>query len=143
MEGTPKRATCFCGAVEVEVSGPAVSQGYCHCGSCRAFTAQPFIAYAIWPAPNVSVTRGDASLAAAPRNDMTTHRFCKDCGGHVMNELNGGAVVDVYPMIIEGHRFEPQAHMCYAERVIDFRDGLPKYRDMTERSGGSGQLIPE
>lgn len=27
--------TCFCGAVEIEVSGEPVAMGYCHCASCR------------------------------------------------------------------------------------------------------------
>jgi len=27
---------CFCGAVEVEVTGQPEAMGYCHCGSCRS-----------------------------------------------------------------------------------------------------------
>ena len=32
---------CFCGAVEVEVSGQPEAMGYCHCRSCRSWSASP------------------------------------------------------------------------------------------------------
>ena len=31
--------SCFCGAVEFTVTGAPVSMGYCHCNSCRHWSA--------------------------------------------------------------------------------------------------------
>ena len=33
------KGECFCGAVHVEVSGEPEVMGYCHCQSCRSWSA--------------------------------------------------------------------------------------------------------
>jgi hypothetical protein len=33
--------SCFCGAVQFTVTGAPVSMGYCHCNSCRHWSAAP------------------------------------------------------------------------------------------------------
>jgi hypothetical protein len=35
------KGRCFCGAVEFTVSGEPVAMGYCHCESCRHWSAGP------------------------------------------------------------------------------------------------------
>lgn len=138
-----RSASCFCGAVELSLEGEPVVQGYCHCDSCRRWTAQPFIAYSLWPTPHVHVTKGEDVLGAAPRNDNITNRFCTRCGGNVMSESSFAGLTDVFPAIITGFAFEPSGHVNYAERMVDVRDGLPKFKDMPEPAGGSGEMIPE
>lgn len=32
---------CFCGSVKIEVSGEPHAMGYCHCASCRSWSAAP------------------------------------------------------------------------------------------------------
>ncbi len=34
---------CFCGAVEVEATGAPEAMGYCHCNSCRSWSASPHV----------------------------------------------------------------------------------------------------
>lgn len=138
-----RTASCFCGAVQIELDGEPVVQGYCHCTSCRAWTAQPFMAYSLWPTPSVTVTQGAALLGAAKRNENITNRFCTRCGGNVMSESSQAGLTDVFPAIIKEFEFEPGAHVNYGERMIDMQDGLPKFRDMPKQSGGSGELIAE
>ncbi len=75
--------TCFCGAVEVEVSGAPEAMGYCHCASCRSWSAGPVNAFTLWKPENVRVTRGAEHRAL--RQDRTSDRqFCTRCGGHLM-----------------------------------------------------------
>ena len=50
--------TCFCGAVEVEVTGAPEAMGYCHCSSCRSWSAAPVNAFTLWKPENVKVTKG-------------------------------------------------------------------------------------
>jgi hypothetical protein len=50
---------------------------------------------------------------------------------------------DIFAGVLEAFDFQPTKHLNYAERVIRLPDGLPKYRDMPEHSGGSGVLIAE
>jgi hypothetical protein len=42
---------CFCGAVELTVTGEPVAMGYCHCNSCREWSAGPVNAFSLWPWP--------------------------------------------------------------------------------------------
>src|SRR3954466_7306513 len=49
---------CFCGAVEVEVEGAPEAMGYCHCSSCRSWSAAPVNAFTLWKQENVRITKG-------------------------------------------------------------------------------------
>jgi hypothetical protein len=37
--------SCFCGAVQFTVTGEPASMGYCHCTSCRHWSASPVNAF--------------------------------------------------------------------------------------------------
>ena len=50
--------TCFCGAVGIEVTGTPEAMGYCHCESCRAWSAGPVNTFTLWKPENVRVTKG-------------------------------------------------------------------------------------
>ena len=39
---------CFCGEVQFTVTGEPVAMGYCHCESCRAWSAGPINAFSLW-----------------------------------------------------------------------------------------------
>ena len=62
--------SCFCGAVKIEGTGAPVGMGYCHCVSCRSWSAGPVNAFTLWPEANVTVTRGAASIG----QDLKTER---------------------------------------------------------------------
>ncbi|MDF3075582.1 MAG: hypothetical protein K0S54_3249 [Alphaproteobacteria bacterium] len=47
---------CFCGAVTVEVTGKPEAMGYCHCASCRSWSAGPVNAFTLWQPQNVKIT---------------------------------------------------------------------------------------
>ena len=49
---------CFCGAVELEATGAPEAMGYCHCVSCRSWSAGPVNAFTLWKPENVKVTKG-------------------------------------------------------------------------------------
>ena len=55
--------TCFCGAVAVEVTGAPEAMGYCHCRSCRSWSAGPVNAFTLWKPENVKVTHGAENVA--------------------------------------------------------------------------------
>ena len=39
MSNKVHKARCFCGEVEIEVTGEPAAMGYCHCASCRQWSA--------------------------------------------------------------------------------------------------------
>ena len=61
MSGTHK-GQCFCGAVEIEVSGEPAGMGYCHCESCRHWSAGPVNAFTLWDPDKVRVVKGEEHL---------------------------------------------------------------------------------
>jgi hypothetical protein len=134
---------CFCGSVEVEVSGQPEAMGYCHCDSCRSWSASPVNAFSLWKPENVRVTKGAENLGTYAKTDASHRQFCRSCGGHVMTEHPTFGMVDVFAATIPDFPFAPTLHVNYGEKVLAIRDGLPKFKDFPESFGGSGELVAE
>ncbi|MER8433596.1 GFA family protein [Mesorhizobium caraganae] len=140
---TVHRGGCFCGAVEIEVHGTAEAMGYCHCSSCRSWSASPVNAFTLWKPGNVKVTKGAEFLSGFEKTEMSDRQFCTKCGGHLMTAHPPLGLVDVYAATIPGVKFTPGLHVNYAETVLPMKDGLPKLRDFPADLGGSGIAVPE
>src|SRR6266849_4408739 len=134
---------CFCGAVEIETKGAPEAMGYCHCSSCRSWSASPVNAFTLWKPENVRVTKGEEFLAKFMKTEASNRRYCKRCGGHLMNEHPQLGLVDVYAATIPTLKFSPGVHVNYAETVLPMKDGLPKLKDFPAELGGSGIAVPE
>ena len=52
-------------------------------------------------------------------------------------------LIDVYAAVIPELEFKPVMHVFYEETVLPIKDGLPKFKDLPEQAGGSGELLPE
>jgi len=135
--------SCFCGAVELEVTGAPEAMGYCHCASCRSWSAGPVNAFTLWKPENVTVTKGAESIGHFAKNPTSDRRFCTKCGGHLMTDHPTFGLVDVYAATIPGVVFAPGVHVNYSETVLPMHDGLPKLRDFPKELGGSGESVPE
>ncbi|GAN77337.1 GFA family protein [Acidisphaera rubrifaciens] len=142
MAGTYKGA-CFCGAVEIEVTGAPVAMGYCHCESCRSWSASPLNAFSLWSPDALKVTRGAENIGEYHKTEMSHRQFCKTCGGHLFTQHPPLNMVDVYAATIPTLKFEPAVHVFYSEKVLPVRDGLPKMKDFPSEFGGSGETLPE
>ena len=134
---------CFCGAVEVEVEGSPEAMGYCHCNSCRSWSAGPVNAFTLWTPDAVRITAGEERVATFSKTAFSQRQYCTRCGGHLMNRHPTIGLVDVYAAIIPTLTFTPGVHVNYAETVLPMRDGLPKLKDFPAELGGSGQMMPE
>ena len=115
--------------------------GYCHCSSCREWSASPLNAFTLWPPSAVTVTRGGDQLASYAKTDRSIRKWCKSCGGHVFTEHPGFGLIDVYAATLRNFPFEAMLHVNYAETVLPSDDGLPKQHDLPAEMGGSGVLI--
>ena len=134
---------CFCGAVQLEVSGEPAAMGYCHCASCRSWSAAPVNAFSLWPPDAVKVTAGAAQIVTFQMTPKSRRQSCSRCGGHLMTDHPTFGLVDVYAATLPSLRFVPGVHVNYAETVLPMRDGLPKFRDFPEKLGGSGVAVAE
>jgi hypothetical protein len=142
-DATTHHGQCFCGAVHIEVTGKPAAMGYCHCSSCRSWSASPVNAFTLWPPQAVKVTQGAQNLASFAKTPSSERQYCTKCGGHLMTNHPGFGLVDVYAATIPTVEFAPGVHVNYGETVLRMRDGLPKLRDFPAELGGSGETLPE
>lgn len=137
--------TCFCGAVQIEAAGVPQDMGYCHCASCRSWSASPVHASTIWPAASITVTRGAEHVGTFHKTpDSISHRqFCRICGGHLMIAHPSLELFDVMAATLPSLAFVPSVHINYAETVLPMADGLPKFRDFPAEWGGTGEMVED
>ena len=132
--------SCFCGNVQVQVSGEPVAMGYCHCTSCRHWSAGPINAFTLWKPEAVRVIKGEQDLGSYSKTPQSIRRWCKQCGGHVMTEHPTMSLTDVYAAVIPELEFTPGVHVHYQETVLRMTDPLTKLMDLPAEMGGSGRI---
>ena len=135
--------SCFCGAVQLEVTGAPEAMGYCHCRSCRSWSAAPVNAFSLWKPSAVRITAGAEHVTTFQKTKMSHRQYCRKCGGHLMSNHPPLGLVDVYAATIPTLDFAPGVHVNYAETVLPMKDGLPKLKDFPAEFGGSGQMVAE
>src|ERR1700741_2303047 len=94
------KGSCFCGAVEIEVTGEPAGMGYCHCASCRSWSAGPVNAFTLWPPTAAKGTQGADQIGTFAKTPASERKFCKKCGGHIMTNHPTFGLVDVYAATI-------------------------------------------
>ncbi|MFT3914452.1 MAG: GFA family protein [Anaeromyxobacteraceae bacterium] len=143
MDQVKHRGRCFCGGVEIEVTGAPEAMGYCHCASCREWSAAPVNAFTLWKPGAVEVVRGGDQIATFRKSDRSHRRWCTRCGGHLLTDHPAWGLVDVYAAMLPSVRFTPGVHVNYQETVMPMRDGLPKLKDFPRELGGTGEAVAE
>ena len=141
---------CFCSEVEFTLSGEPEAMAYCHCDSCRHWSAGPVSAFTLWKPDTMLITHGKDNIAGFDKNPGTqdetvnSHRkWCKICGGHVFTDHPGMGVIDVPSAVISSFDFKPAFHVHYQETVHPMKDGLPKFKDLPAEAGGTGGTMME
>lgn len=137
------QGSCFCGAVQIEAQGEPEAMGYCHCDSCRSWSAGPVNAFTLWKPQTVRVVAGAEHLASFSKTPFSERQYCTKCGGHLMTNHPPIGLLDVYAATLPALKFAPGVHVNYAQTVLPMRDGLPKLKDFPAELGGSGEMLPE
>ena len=143
MSGHMYKGKCFCGAVELAVTGEPAGMGYCHCDSCRSWSAAPVTAFTLWKPEAVKVTNGVEHIGTFNKTPRTYRKWCKLCGGHLYADHPGFGLVDVYAATIPDLPFKPAVHVNYQDTKLRMKDGLPKLKDFPKEIGGSGETMAE
>ena len=134
---------CFCGAVEILVTGDALGAGYCHCESCRSWSGGPVNAFTLWKTEAVQVTKGEENVAVYNKTEKSYRKWCKQCGGHLMTGHPQWDLIDVFAATIPDFPFQAGVHVNYAMTVLPMKDGLPKFKDFPADLGGTGEMAEE
>jgi hypothetical protein len=136
---TPRhRARCYCGAVEFEICADPVDAKICHCPQCQALHGAPFQWAVIFHKTDVRFVRGVDRLFFYNAETGTAGRVlpcklsCAECRSPIADEgrrmfLAFGPLFDFGSPPRVPRSFEPTCHIFYGQRVIDVRDGKPKY----------------
>jgi len=135
--------SCFCGAVRFKVSGEPAAMGYCHCESCRHWSAGPVNAFTLWKPEALEFLQGAELVGTYNKTPTSFRKWCLKCGGHICNQHPGLGLVDVYAAVIPDLAFKPAVHVNYQETKLRMLDGLPKIKDFPKEFGGSGILLEE
>ncbi|MFL0810350.1 MAG: GFA family protein [Agarilytica sp.] len=144
------RASCFCGKVSFILDGSPELMAYCHCDSCRQWSAGPINEFTLWKPNALTFTQGEDLIDSYDKNadihggEVQSERsWCKCCGGHVFTKHPGMGLIDVPAVLIKALDFEPAFHVHYQESILPITDGLPKFKDLPEPAGGSGEQLGE
>jgi hypothetical protein len=140
---TQHAGSCFCGAISLEVVGTQEAMGYCHCSSCRSWSAGPVNAFTLWKPENFKVTSGRELLGRFQKSDNSERCWCRKCGGHLFTHHPLWGLTDAYAAALPSLVFKPAVHVNYAATVLPMKDGLPKLADFPAELGGSGRTVPE
>lgn len=142
------QASCFCGDVEITLHGDAEAMAYCHCDSCRRWSAGPLSAFTLWKPENIEINKGKGKLQGYTGNPGSNHngvvsdrKWCKNCGGHVFTDHPTMGLVDVPSAVIKSFEFTPGFHVHYQESVHHVTDDLPKFKDLPAEAGGTGETM--
>ncbi len=135
--------SCFCGAVQFTVTGEPVAMGYCHCESCRHWSAGPVNAFTLWKPETVQVIQGADNIGTYSKTPQSHRKWCKSCGGHIFTEHPALGLTDVYTAVIPSFPYKAGVHVNYQEAVLRIHDGIPKLKDFPAEMGGSGESIAE
>src|ERR1044071_5637843 len=107
------RGSCFWGTVERRGGGEPAAMGYCHCESCRSWSAAPVNAFSLWKADVVKVKAGAEHVGTFEKTAFSQRMYCKKCGGHLMSGHKPVGLVDVYAATIPSLKFVPAVHVNY------------------------------
>ncbi len=137
------KGNCFCGAVQFTVASEPAAMGFCHCASCRHWSAGPVNAFTLWKPDAVTVTQGKDKIGTYNKTSNSSRKWCRTCGGHLFTDHPAWSLIDVYAATIPSFPFMPGVHVNYQETVLPIKDGLPKLKDLPKEMGGSGEAVPE
>src|SRR4029079_15806702 len=116
--------SCFCGSVQFTVSGEPAAMGYCHCDSCRTWSAGPVNAFTLWKPDSVKVTRGAEKIGVFHKTPKSHRKWCKNGDGIVFTEHPAWSLIDVYAAVIPEFPYKPGVHVNYQETKLRMKDGL-------------------
>jgi len=134
---------CFCGEVRFTLQGQPEAMGYCHCESCRRWSAGPVNAFTLWKPAALTVTKGADRIESFNKTPRSARQWCGTCGGHLFTHHPAWDLVDVYAAAVPALPFKPGVHVHYQEARMRFTDGLPKMKDLPKEMGGSGMPVAE
>lgn len=147
---------CICKRVKFECNGEPMFTQYCHCNKCREIalmsnSEKDKVGYSYTAAyliENFNVTEGEDNLEPVIRQNARL-LLCSNCksliyGISIDPDKQAGIGINVNNFYFNDNMpesFKPVRHTWYINRVVNFDDDLPKFKDVPKEQFGSGELI--
>ena len=122
--------SCFCRAVQFEVTLPTLVSTHCHCTMCRRSHGAGYVTWFTLPKTQCRLTAGEDELTRHESSEHGTRSFCRRCGSSLFFESTERpeqidiALANMHAEIDRA----PQLHIFFDERVewaaVD--DSLPR-----------------
>lgn len=153
---TTYHGQCSCGTVKFIGIGEPIFAQYCHCNKCREIALlsennRDKIGYsytAAYLTNNFSIVSGENNLESLIKKNAKL-LLCSTCKSLIYGisldpAKQGGIGVNVNNFNFDINipdSFKPVRHVWYANRIINFNDNLPKFKDTPKEQFGSGELF--
>jgi len=141
--------SCHCGAVRFRISGEVMFNFLCHCKNCsESKGSSPVHLLGVIGADSLTLDEESGPTTVRESGAM---RFvsCSSCHGPVTQYRDSNEFRVVFPVTLDLGRGEasddhgadrlpdalaPQAHINYENRLFDWSDSLPKFKDYPGRT---------
>jgi len=147
---------CYCGAIKFYCDGDPFFTQYCHCNKCREIASlsrrvNDKLGYAFtagYLTSSFNIMSGSDNLDEVIRNNAKL-LLCNSCHSliyGISQDPNKQAGIGVNANNFHftssiPDSFRPVRHIWYIDRIVNFNDDLPKYKDAPKEQFGSGELI--
>ena len=126
--------SCFCQAVQYQISLPTLFCGHCHCSMCRRPHGASFVTWVGVPSEQFHVTQGVDNLTMYDSSAHGRRQFCKTCGSqlfcwHIDDDTGEPKLIDVTLASLQDEIDRlPDTHFYYDSRAswTVVEDDLPK-----------------
>jgi hypothetical protein len=112
-----QKGSCFCGAVELMITGAPATAGFCHCSACRSWAATPVRKFSLWKSEAVKILKGEENVGVFHKTATIYRKFCRICGAHLMTSHPRRPSLDVYAATLPIHRHGPKVLAAAAATV--------------------------
>jgi hypothetical protein len=124
------KASCLCGGVTYEITGPVQRARYCHCADCRKFSGTAHAAWGLIETAHLVVGQSSSGISKYD-SGKGLRVFCSSCGSPLWYEPTRLPQFRGIPLgvIDDAGVPEPQMHVWTKSKVswAAISDSLPQH----------------
>ncbi|RXJ74440.1 aldehyde-activating protein [Veronia nyctiphanis] len=126
------KASCFCGKVTLDITGPISHIIHCHCSLCRKSSGTAYATNGFVDTEHLVITSGEEVLSYFERKPGKKRHFCSSCGSPIFssNEADPSRVRLRLGLLDTDITERPESHNFVTSRANweDMDTHLPRYK---------------